>query len=103
MGFGICQKMSLESDAVRARLRIFRQQPGDGRIASIGCDEEFGLDGFVPGGDLPTRTVLNLEHRIPESYLGARRDGVFYQDVIEKLSTNPTLSSCFVRKLKSNR
>ena len=85
MGLGIGRKMSLKGHPVRARLRILRQQPGDGRIASVRRDQEPGLDGFVTGGDFPTCTVLNPEHRIPEFDLGSRRNGMFYQGIDQNL------------------
>ena len=103
MGLGIGRKMSLKANPVRARLRVFPQQPGDGRVASIRGDEESRLDRFVIGGDLPTGAVLNLEHRITESDLGSGRDGMSDQGIIEMFSTDPTLSPGFVRKLESNR
>ena len=61
------------------------------------------MDHFVIGGDFPTRTVLNLEHRVPKADLGSRRDGMCDQSIIEKFSTDPALSPGFIWKLKSNR
>ena len=98
MGFCIAPKMSLKSYPVRARFGVFREQSGHRRIASIGRDKKPGLDHFVIGGDFPTRTVLNLEHRVPESDLGSRRDGMGDQSVIEKFSTDPSLSPGFIRE-----
>ena len=95
--------MSLKSYPVRARFGVFREQPCHRRITSVGRDEKPGLDHFVIGGDFPTRTVLNLEHRIPEAGLGSGRDGMGDQSIIEKPSTDPALSPGFIRKLKSNR
>ena len=103
MGLAIGRKMSLKANPVGARLWIFRQQPGDGRISSIRRDKELRLDRLVVGGDLPARTVFNLQDRIPESDLGSRRDGMFDQGVIEKFSTDSALSPVYVWKLKSNR
>src|SRR5271167_4771912 len=103
MGFCIAEKMSLKSYPVRVRFGVIREQSGHRRIASVGRDEKPGLDHFVIGGDSPTRTVLNLKHGIPEADLGPRRDGMGDQSVIEKFSTDPSLSPGFIRKLKSNR
>jgi hypothetical protein len=102
MGLSIGPKMRLKGHTVRARLRKFRQQSCDRRIASIRRQEEPCADRFFIGGHCPARTVLNLEHRIPEPDLGSCRNGMIYQSVIKMFSADPAFPPDFVWKLKSD-